>query len=225
MYTLYCAIFHTRVSVIRERGLRVSVFFAKKGLYGSISTRMLHVLTGSHKGRKLKVPKGQKIRPTTSRVKKSIFDRLGDISGLRVLDIFAGTGGLGIESLSRGASHVTFIEKDPSVFKILIQNIAECGLREEATLICAGYEQALKNLSRGEEMFDIIFIDPPYKLYETLKVRDFVNSAAPVLEPEGLIVIEHDHKINDAPPGFTRFTKPFGGTHLSFFRRSEECVK
>ncbi|HET7290731.1 MAG TPA: 16S rRNA (guanine(966)-N(2))-methyltransferase RsmD [Thermodesulfobacteriota bacterium] len=186
---------------------------------------MLHVLTGSHKGRKLKVPKGQKIRPTTSRVKKSIFDRLGDISGLRVLDIFAGSGGLGIESLSRGASHVTFIEKDASVFKILIQNIADCGLREKATLICAGYEQALKSLSRDKEGFDIIFMDPPYKLYETLKVGDFIESAAPLLNREGLIVIEHDHKISDTPPGFTRFTKPFGGTHLSFFRRSDECVK
>lgn len=186
---------------------------------------MLHVLTGSHKGRKLKVPKGQTIRPTTSRVKKSIFDRLGDISGLRILDIFAGSGGLGIESLSRGAAHVTFIEKDPSVFKVLLQNVTDCGFIDRADLICAGYEQALKNLSRGNESFDIIFIDPPYKLYEVLKVGDFIESAAPVLGDEGLMIIEHDHKINDAPPGFTRFTKPFGGTHLSFFRRSEECAK
>jgi 16S rRNA (guanine(966)-N(2))-methyltransferase RsmD len=186
---------------------------------------MLHVLTGSHKGRKLKVPKGQKVRPTTSRVKKSIFDRLGDISGLRILDIFAGSGGLGIESLSRGASHVTFIEKDPAVFKILLQNITDCGFRDKADLICAGYEQALRSLSRGGEIFDIIFIDPPYQLYEVLKVGDFIESAAPVLSGDGLMVIEHDHKINDAPPGFKRFTKPFGGTHLSFFRRSDECVK
>ena len=186
---------------------------------------MLQVLTGSHKGRKLKVPKGQKIRPTTSRVKKSIFDRLGDISELSVLDIFAGSGGLGIESLSRGASHVTFIEKDPSVFKILVQNIADCGLREKATMICAGFEHALQNLARDKESFDIIFMDPPYKLYETLKVGDFIESAAPVLNPDGLIVIEHDHMINDTPAGFSRFTKPFGGTHLSFFRRSDECAK
>jgi 16S rRNA (guanine(966)-N(2))-methyltransferase RsmD len=186
---------------------------------------MLQVLTGSHKGRKLKVPKGQKIRPTTSRVKKSIFDRLGDISGLRVLDIFAGTGGLGIESLSRGASHVTFIEKDPSVFKILIQNLTDCGFIDRADLMCAGYEHALKNLSSNSETFDIIFIDPPYTLYEVLKVGDFIEGAAPVLGDKGLMVIEHDHKINDAPPGFARFTKPFGGTHLSFFRRSDECVK
>lgn len=186
---------------------------------------MLHVLTGSCKGRKLKVPKGQKVRPTTSRVKKSIFDRLGDISGLRILDIFAGSGGLGIESLSCGASHVTFIEKDPSAFKILCHNVSACGFADRATLICAGYEHALKNLIKGNESFDIIFIDPPYKLYEVLEVEDFINSAAPVLSSDGLIVIEHDHKIEETPPGFKRFTKPFGGTHLSFFRRSDECVK
>jgi 16S rRNA (guanine966-N2)-methyltransferase len=199
--------------------------FAKKGRYGSISILMLHVLTGSHKGRKLKVPKGQKVRPTTSRVKKSIFDRLGDISGLRILDIFAGSGGLGIESLSCGASHVTFIEKDPSTFKILCQNVTACGFADRATLICADYEHSLKNLIGVKESFDIIFIDPPYKMYEVLKVEDFITGAAPLLKSGGLIIIEHDHKINETPAGLKRFTKPFGGTHLSFFRRSDECAK
>lgn len=186
---------------------------------------MLHVLTGTQKGRKLKVPKGQKIRPTTSRVKKSIFDRLGDISGCRVLDIFAGSGGLGIESLSRGASHVTFIEKDPAVFKILSQNVAVCGFEDESELICAHFEDALRNLGRDEERFDLIFIDPPYKLYEHMEVGDFIALASGVLRKEGMIVIEHDHKIEYSPPGFERFTKPFGGTHVSYFTRSEECVK
>jgi 16S rRNA (guanine966-N2)-methyltransferase len=185
---------------------------------------MLHVLTGSQKGRKLKVPKGREVRPTTSRVKKSIFDRLGDITHLRVLDVFAGSGGLGIESLSCGASHVTFVEKDKSAFKVLCQNVTACGFADHATLICAGYEQALKNLIRENESFEIIFIDPPYKLYDVLKVEDFITGAGPLLKTGGLIIIEHDHKINDTPAGFTRFTKPFGGTHLSFFRRSDECA-
>ncbi len=181
---------------------------------------MLHVLTGSHKGRKLKVPKGQKIRPTTSRVKKSIFDRLGDISGLRALDIFAGSGGLGIESLSRGASQVTFIEKDPGVFKILCHNISACGFVNKATLICAHYEEAVKKLAVNKEIFDLIFIDPPYLLYKVMKVEDFITMTSDVLSDDGMIVIEHDHKIEDTPSGFERFTKPFGGTHVSYFTRS-----
>jgi len=194
--------------------------FAKKCAYGTISTFMLHVLTGSHKGRKLKVPKGQKIRPTTSRVKKSIFDRLGDISGLRILDIFAGSGGLGIESLSRGASHVTFIEKDPGVFKILHQNISTCGFVDRAKLVCSHYEEAVKRMAGNKEVFDLIFIDPPYSLYKELKVEHFITLASSVLSEDGMMVIEHDHKIEDTPSGFKRFTKPFGGTHVSYFIRS-----
>jgi len=183
---------------------------------------MLQVLTGTQKGRKLKVPKGKAVRPTTSRVKKSIFDSLGDISGCRVLDIFAGTGGLGIESLSRGAGHVTFIEKDTAVFKVLCQNLTLCSFLDKATLMCLDYAQALKALASKGETFDIIFIDPPYPLYATLEVKDFIIAASPVLSPSGLMIIEHDHKIDDAPPGFDRFTKPFGGTHVSYFRRSGE---
>lgn len=183
---------------------------------------MLQVLTGTQKGRKLKVPKGRTIRPTTSRVKKSIFDSLGDISDLRVLDIFAGTGGLGIESLSRDAAHVTFIEKDASVFKILCQNLTTCGFLDKATAMCSDYVQALRALSAKGEAFDIIFIDPPYPLYVTHTVKDFILAAAPVLSQSGIMVIEHDHKIDDAPPGFDRTTKPFGGTHVSYFRRSGE---
>lgn len=183
---------------------------------------MLQVLTGTQKGRKLKVPKGRTIRPTTSRVKKSIFDSLGDISGCRVLDIFAGTGGLGIESLSRGAEHVTFIEKDTAVFKVLCQNLTTCSFLDKATAMCLDYAQALKALSAKGEKFDIIFIDPPYPLYATLEVKDLILAAAPVLSPTGLMIIEHDHKIDDAPPGFDRLTKPFGGTHVSYFRRGGE---
>jgi len=180
---------------------------------------MLQVLTGSQKGRKLKVPKGQKIRPTTSRVKKSIFDRLGDISGLRVLDIFAGSGGLGIESLSRNVMHVTFIEKDPSVFKILSENLTKCGFLESAAPICADYEDALRRLKRKGESYDLIFVDPPYNLYNTKEVSDFVLNAGELLPEGGLLVIEHDHKLEDTPAGFSRFTKPFGGTHVSYFTK------
>ena len=107
---------------------------------------MLRVLTGTAKGRKLKVPKGQKIRPMTSRVKKSVFDTLGNISGVSVLDVFAGSGGIGIESLSCGADHVTVIEKDPLVYKIVKENYENCGFTDTAKLICSDYKEALSRL-------------------------------------------------------------------------------
>ncbi len=183
---------------------------------------MLQVLTGSAKGRKLKVPKGQKIRPMTSRVKKSVFDTLGDISGVRVLDVFAGSGGIGIEALSCGVDHVTVIEKDPLVFKIIKENYEHCGFSDKAKLICSDYKTALLRLRKKKEIFELIFIDPPYKLYADLEVKDFIQDASDLLHDEGVIVIEHDHKIDDTPKGFIRVTKPFGGTQVSYFRKGEQ---
>jgi len=183
---------------------------------------MLRVLTGTAKGRKLKVPKGQKIRPMTSRVKKSVFDTLGDISGVRVLDIFAGSGGIGIESLSCGAGSVTVIEKDPSVLKIIKENYEHCGFTDKAEFICSDYKTALSRLRNKKEIFDLIFIDPPYKLYEDLEVKDFIEDVSELLHDDGVIVIEHNHKIEDSPNGFEISTKAFGGTHVSYFRKGEQ---
>ena len=198
------------------------LFVAKHRLHGSITFLMLQVLTGSIKGRKLKVPKGQKIRPMTSRVKKSVFDTLGDISEVRVLDVFAGSGGIGIEALSCGARQVTVVEKDPSVFKITKENYEHCGFTDKADFICADYKAALLKLRKKKEVFDLIFVDPPYRLYKDLEVGDFISDVSDLLHDDGVVVIEHDHKINDTPTGFTRVTKPFGGTHVSYFRKSEE---
>lgn len=180
---------------------------------------MLQVLTGSHKGRKLKVPKGSNVRPPTSRVKKSIFDRLADISGLKVLDVFSGSGSLGIEALSRGAGSVTFIEKDPAAFKVLDENLSNCGLLDRAELLSADYEDSIRKLKKQNESYELIFVDPPYKLYKTMEVQDFVRIAGQLLKEHGVLVIEHDHKIEGSPEGFSRFTKRFGGTHVSYFTK------
>jgi 16S rRNA (guanine966-N2)-methyltransferase len=180
---------------------------------------MLQVLTGAIKGRKLKVPKGRAIRPTTSRIKKSIFDTLGDLHGLRVLDIFAGSGGLGIESLSRGASHVTFIEKTPDVFKLLRDNVASCGILDKADIICDDYEHATKKLGKEGSKFDIVFIDPPYSLYEKREVLDFVSLVTNCVDYESIVIIEHERNLTGEAKGFSRVTRSFGGTKVSYFRR------
>lgn len=183
---------------------------------------MLHVLTGSAKGRKLKVPKGRGVRPTTSRVKKAVFDTLGDISGLEVLDLFAGSGGLGIEALSRGAAHVTFIEKDPAVYKVLKENLSLCGFLTRATLVRTHYEGAINKLKKEGRKFDLILIDPPYVSYGRKRVDDFIHQVSEILEDDGVIVIEHNYRVESSPDGFRRTTKPFGGNQVSFFVRGNE---
>ncbi|MGQ0793485.1 MAG: 16S rRNA (guanine(966)-N(2))-methyltransferase RsmD [Deltaproteobacteria bacterium] len=180
------------------------------------------MLTGTLKGARLKVPKGSITRPTTSRVKKTIFDTLRDVEGARVLDIFSGSGSLGIESLSREALRVTFIEKNPLAVKALKENLERCRFQQRAEVICAHYESAVKKLLRCDERFDLIFIDPPYSLYDGMKVEDFILAVSELLGEGGVIVIEHNYKTGAPAAGFRQRTKPFGGTQLSFFTRDEE---
>jgi len=181
---------------------------------------MLHVLTGSAKGRKLRVPSGRRVRPTTGRVKQSMFDTLGDLEGLSVLDVFSGTGTLGIEALSRGASSSVFIERDPGVAVLLKENLGACGFSERSTLISMHYEGALKKLARESREFDIIFLDPPYPLYSTLSPNDLVHRVAHLLSPRGIVVIKHPQGFEGIPPERLKAeTRSYGDTRVTFLVR------
>ena len=118
---------------------------------------MLRVITGEARGRKLKAVEGLATRPTTDRTKQSLFNAIQfDIEGRRVLDLFAGTGQLGIEALSRGAAECVFVDSSRDSLRLVQENLKRCGLRAP-TVQC----EALGYLRRGER-FDLIFIDPPY---------------------------------------------------------------
>ena len=144
----------------------------------------MRVITGTARGRRLKTPDNYDIRPTTDNVKESLFNILQfDIEGRRVLDLFAGTGQLGIECLSRGAANVTFVDKDRNAVKIVRENLKSCGLN--ATVL---QEDALRILERGQK-YDLIFVDPPYDsdLYEA--VLDRIN-LVDILSEGGIIICE-----------------------------------
>ena len=120
---------------------------------------VLRVISGIAKGRKLKLPSGLDVRPTSDMVKESIFDIIQfDIEGRRVLDLFAGTGQLGIEALSRGASSCVFIDSSPAASRLIRDNLKLCGLVETASVFT---RDALRFLEGGER-FDLIFVDAPY---------------------------------------------------------------
>lgn len=144
----------------------------------------MRVITGSARGRRLKTPDNDEIRPTTDNVKESLLNILQfDIEGRRVLDLFAGTGQLGIECLSRGAVGVTFVDKDREAVRIVRENLKSCGLTAPVL-----QEDALRFLDRGQQ-FDLIFVDPPYDsgLYEA--VLEKINSVD-ILSDGGIIVCE-----------------------------------
>jgi len=119
----------------------------------------MRVVSGTVRGRKLKEPAGSKIRPTTDMVKESLFNIIQfDIEGRRVLDLFAGTGQLGIEALSRGAAHVTFVDEAAAAIELIWHNVRLCGFEKAADVIRGDSMSYL----RSQNKYDIIFLDPPY---------------------------------------------------------------
>ena len=144
----------------------------------------MRVITGSARGRKLKTPENYDIRPTTDNVKESVFNIIQfDIEGRRVLDLFAGTGQLGIECLSRGAASAVFVDQSREAVKIVKENLKACGLT--GTVVQSDALSFLRTCGK----FDIIFVDPPYDsdLYES--VLNTVNSID-ILSDGGIIICE-----------------------------------
>ena len=177
----------------------------------------MQVQTGIAKGKKLKSPKTKKVRPTTGRIKKSIFDRLGNLDRLEVLDLFSGSGNLGIEALSNKASHVTFVEKQRAVANILQENIKNCGFEELSETLVYDVNKAIKRLMKEKRKFDLIFIDPPYELYNDLDVPDLLTSVSGLLNDSGTVVIEHNRPFEYSDSKFRLDTRNYGGTNITFF--------
>jgi 16S rRNA (guanine(966)-N(2))-methyltransferase RsmD len=123
----------------------------------------MRVIAGELGGRRLKAPAGRVTRPTSDRVREAVFGMLGDVGGASVLDLFAGTGALGIEALSRGAHSAVFVEHDAGVVKVLKGNLAALGISPEAAEVRrADALESLRSAKMDQETYDLVFIDPPY---------------------------------------------------------------
>jgi 16S rRNA (guanine966-N2)-methyltransferase len=117
----------------------------------------VRVVAGEFRGRRLAAPQGARTRPTADRVREALFSMLGDVSGARVLDLYAGSGALGIEALSRGAGAAVFVERDPRAVAVIGRNLASLGLEQQVVR-----QDAVRFLARAQGMFDLVFCDPPY---------------------------------------------------------------
>jgi 16S rRNA (guanine(966)-N(2))-methyltransferase RsmD len=151
----------------------------------------MRILGGTAKGRKLVAVKARGIRPTRDDVKESIFSMIqGHVEAAVVLDLFAGTGNLGLEALSQGAKRAIFVEKERLPLRALMRNIDLCGFRDRAEVISRDAEIALKLLRRRAEKVDLVFIDPPYGSGYGRKTLRFI-SAHDMVNAGGMVVIEH----------------------------------
>ena len=154
----------------------------------------MRVIAGALKGRKLDAPDWEGLRPTSDKLRETLFNILAPrIDGARVLDAYAGTGAIGIEALSRGAAHVTFIEQDRRAAALIAGNLEKCRIADGYAIIGTSVLQGVERL-RGEPAFDVILLDPPY----ASDIQDVLQQLGEIVKPDGVVVLEHARK--SAPP-------------------------
>ncbi len=181
----------------------------------------MRVIAGTAKGRILTGPKSHSIRPALDKVKGAIFNILYDVSGLNVLDVFAGTGAIGIEALSRGAEAAVFLDASSEALDIIRKNVEACGFGTRSRILRTRLPEELKTVARKSsiETFDLIFVDPPYD-------KDLVNSSLALIVRQkllaegGTIVVEHSPRETiRAPEGLSLYdSRKYGQTVISFLK-------
>jgi 16S rRNA (guanine966-N2)-methyltransferase len=181
----------------------------------------MRIIAGIHRGRRLVVPRGLATRPTSDRARETLFALLGDLSGSRFLDLFAGSGAVGLEALSRGAPRVCFVESARPALTALRANLRAIGAAAPAEVVARPLPAAVDGL---EGSFDVIFLDPPYA-EETLVPATLGRLLATrLISPGAIVVVEHAARHAPAlPEGLTTTTaRRVGDTAFTFAHRADD---
>lgn len=175
----------------------------------------MRVIAGSLGGRRLQAPKGRATRPTSDRVKEALFSMLGDLDGTVVLDLFAGTGALGIEALSRGAERAVFVERDRAAVAAIRANLASLGLDgSRAELRVGDARGALRAAREAGETYDLVFVDPPYDHARTW-AGELAELLPAVLASSARVVVESDRRAPAELPLAGAQSRRYGDTTIT----------
>ena len=186
----------------------------------------MRVISGQARGKRLKAPSGLNTRPITDMIKEALFNVWGTrVPGSVFLDLFAGSGSVGIEALSRGAARVVFVDNSGEAVKIIKDNLQNCGLDNNFEIYRRDVMKALELLKRHGERFDLIYVDPPFTndkiFYPVMVVLDEVD----ILRTDGIVVIRTPHK-KTMPTTFNRLSvyqsRNYGESTLHYYCRHEE---
>jgi len=185
----------------------------------------MRIIGGRAKGQRLKAPKGQALRPTSARVKEALFNILPhELSGWRILDLFAGTGNVSLEALSRGAAEALLVDVSRSAARAIQENLRLLGFSARSSVWTAPVLRSLRVLARQKRKFDLIFLDPPYERDLIRRVMETLAETE-VLVESGVIVVEHSVRENvESTYGNLelRDRRRYGTTLLSFFVHGAE---
>lgn len=188
---------------------------------------IMRVISGVCKGRPLKAVQGMTTRPTTDKVKESLFNIIGPFfDGGNVLDLFSGSGSLGLEALSRGMEKGIFVEKDPKALQVIKANIQACRMEEESEVLRSDALRSIKMLGGRGMRFDLIMMDPPYKIANSIPSILSEIEENQLLAEDGLIICEHGKEL-ELPEQIGPFVKyrheKYGITAISFFRSQDDA--
>lgn len=177
----------------------------------------VRIIAGSRKGARIFAPKGTETRPTADRVREAAFNLLGPgaAEDATVLDLFAGSGAMGLEALSRGAAHATFVENDREACRTINRNLDKLGL-EGATVLCQEALTALRADARAGTRYDLVLVDPPYRRFSSLQ-NALIRHLPEVLAPDGTLLVETAANEEPELPLAKRTTRRYGAARLTLF--------
>ena len=172
----------------------------------------MRIIAGDKRGATIAAPPGLATRPTGDRVREAAFNLIGPVDGASVLDLYAGSGALGLEALSRGAASVTFVESDRAACRVISENLAKLRFTG-ARVACADAIWALREEART---YDLVLVDPPYEQWSELEPK-LAEPLAQVLAPDGLLVVETSSRTEPALPLALRTSRRYGSARLTLF--------
>ena len=177
----------------------------------------MRIIAGSRKGARIFAPKGSDTRPTADRVREAAFNLLGPgaAEDAQVLDLFAGSGAMGLEALSRGAAHATFVESDREACRTINRNVDKLRL-DNATVLCQDALTALRNDARAGTRYDLVLLDPPYKRFSSLQ-NAMIRHLPEILTPGGTLLVETAADEEPELPLPKRTTRRYGAARLTLF--------
>ena len=175
----------------------------------------MRVIAGSRKGHKLSAPRGLDTRPTSDRVRENVFNLVGPVDGARVLDLFAGSGALGIEALSRGAASAVFVERDPDAVRTIERNLDRLRL-SGARVVRGDVVHTIGREATAGAKYDLVLVDPPYGMLTEIQPR-LARHLPPLLAEGGVLVVETDARVEPDLPLPVRTSRKYGQTRLTLF--------
>lgn len=175
----------------------------------------MRIVAGSRKGHRIAAPKGADTRPTSDRAREAAFNLIGPVDGVAVLDLFAGSGAMGLEALSRGAARCVFAEADRGACRVIRENLERLRLTG-ALVLCKDAFQALREEKAAGRAYELVLADPPYGLWESVEDR-LGEAVGPVLASGGLLVVETSARVEPQLPFDLVTSRRYGSARITLF--------